>query len=384
MATTTDPSGALVAADIFQVLIVDGGGLPALPESVERNIRWLREMHPWAKHHLLGNDDIRSLLSAHFSADVLAAYDQQAPFSFRANLARYCLIYLFGGLYVDIGVRFVSALRGPGNTGLVGFRDYWLTAKHAAAVAQGVFLAKAERPELKTAIDMVVANVSARYYGAAPTDVSGPGVFARAIAHHHDGASCWFGQYLPVSPETRLKNFVFITPDGEIVALGKSGAGGDLSYLGLSGVNNYVDIWRSRRVYGEVRKAWPHDALQLKTEVGRRGADGLGYEPPAPGFVLFGPYCVLRPGRYRAVLRFVAGSTIQHCAFDVAYAEGTVRIAHISQGDGRFEDDCVTLAFELKAAQNDVECRMWTDGRDSGRFVELVIEEAREASDSAA
>ena len=378
MSTTTDASGALVAADIFQVLIVDGGGLPVMPDSVERNIRWLRETHPWAKHHLLSGDDIRGLLSAHFAVDVLAAYDQQAPFSFRANLARYCLIYLFGGLYVDIGVRFVSTLRGPRNSGLVGFRDHWQTAKHGAAVAQGVFLAKAKRPELKTAIDMVVANVSARYYGAAPTDVSGPGVFARAIAHHHDGSSCWFGQYVPVSPETRLKNFVFITPDGEIVALGKSGAGGDLSYLGLSGVNNYVDIWRSRRVYGEERQAWPHDASQLRTEVGRCGAGGLEYEPPAPGFVMFGPYCALQPGRYCATLRFAAGSTIERCAFDVAYAEGKMRIAHIPQGGGRFEDFCVTLAFELETTQNDVECRMWTDGRDSGRFVELVIEEERE------
>ena len=148
MSTTTDESGALNAADIFQILLSSEESFASPPQEVERNIRLVREAHPWARHHLLGEQDIRSVISDHFGEEVLAAYGRLAPNSFRANLARYCLLFLHGGLYVDVGIRFISALRGPPDSGLVGFRDYWASATHANAICQGLVLAKAGRPEL--------------------------------------------------------------------------------------------------------------------------------------------------------------------------------------------------------------------------------------------
>jgi hypothetical protein len=374
VATTTDETGALVAGDIFQILLCSEESFASPPEKVQRNIRLVREAHPLARHHLLGEEDIRSLLRAHFAEEVQQAFDQFTPNTFRADLARYCLLLLHGGLCVDIGVRFVSALRGPRDSELVAFRDYWASAWRGNAICPGVLLAKAGRPELKTAIDMVVANVCNRYYGVNPIDVSGPGLFARAISRHDDGERYWFGQYLPVAPETRLKNFVFLTPDGEIVALGKSGAGGDLSYLGLSAVNNYVDLWRARQVYGEVVRSWGSNAQQIKTSIGSRLEDGIHYRARSQGFILYGPYCPLPAGSYRAVLRFAEGSSVSRCAFDVAYDSGARQATRVDAGRAQFLDSCVVLPFDLDAAQSDVECRIWSEGADSGRLLELVIE----------
>jgi hypothetical protein len=376
VATTTDENGALVASDIFHILLCSEESFASPPQEVRRNIGLVCEAHPWARHHLLGKEDIRSLLRAHFAEEVLQAFDRFTPNTFRTDLARYCLLFLHGGLCADIGVRFVSALRGPRDSELVAFRDYWASAARGNAICPGVLLAKAGRPELKTAIDMVVENVRNGYYGVNPIDVSGPGLFARAIARHDDGARYWFGQYMPVARETRLKNFVFLTPDGEIVALGKSGPGGDVSYLGLTSVNNYIQLWNARQVYGETARKWDHNAPQLKTRNASRRSDGLRYEPPSRGVVFFGPYCRLPAGAYRAELRFAEGSSVSRCAFDVSYASGTKKAAQIAAGAARLEDECVAMAFDLDAPQDDVECRMWTEGSDSGGVLALVIEPA--------
>ena len=364
MATTSE-SGALIAADIFQILISDDRSDAPIPEPVERNMRLAREAHPYAHHHLLKNDDVVALLGAHFETEVLAAYERLAPFSFRCDLARYCVLLVHGGLYVDLGVRFISGLIGPRDSGLVGFRDYWHSARHGNAICNGLLLAKAGRPELKTAIDMIVANVRNRYYGATPIDISGPALLARAIARHDDGASYSFGQYFPVAPETRLRNFVFMSEEGEIVALGKSGPGGNIAYLGLAGVNDYGEIWRARRVYGETASKWPHDARELSTNVGSRQPRGIVYESSDPGFVVFGPYCTLAPGAYRAALHFEAGSTVAHCAFEVTCDVGAKQLAFVPQGQGYLESSRLVLDFQIDFTAANTECRMWTDGEDS-------------------
>ena len=374
MSSANDDPRALNVSDIFQTLILSGDMPPALPEPVARNIRLVREAHPRARHALLSDADVRSFLAAHFGADVSAAYDRLAPFSFRSDLARYALLLVHGGLYVDIGVRFVAPLSGPPDCAILAFRDYWLSTLHASGVCGGLVLARPGRPEMKTAIEMIVAHVESGYYGATPLDPTGPPVFARALAHHNDVGSYHFGQYCPVAGETQRKNLVFLTPEGEIVALGKSGPGADLSHLGLTGTNNYIDLWRARRVYGEPTRRWRFDAPQIKSRHGRRDSQGLAYQPPDAGFVVFGPYCALPKGRHRASMRFSPDSTVQACAFDILVAHGARQVVRVAQGAAALREGALTLEFTLDQDEEGVEFRMWSDGLDRGRFLEMEIE----------
>ena len=375
MSTPAEEPRALTPSDIFQTLILAGDAPEPLPSEIARNIRYVREAHPDARHHLLLDADIRSFIGAHFGAEVSAAYARLAPFAYRSDLARYCLLLVHGGLYADIGVRFVAPLIGPASAQIVAFRDYWLSTTHASGICGGLVLARVGRPEMRTAIvDLIVAHVASGFYGVTPLDPTGPPVFARALAHHNDVGAYHFGQYLPVAAETARKNLVFLTPEGDIVALGKSGPGADLTYLGLRGVNNYTDLWREGRIYNESTRRWRFDAPQLQSQIGRRDKDGLSYQAPESGFVVFGPYCALAAGTYRAAMHLSEGSTVRGCAFDVLVAHGARQVVRLSQGAAALQGGRVTLDFGLDAAEDGVEFRMWSDGVDQGRFLELSIE----------
>ena len=53
-------------------------------------------------HYLYNDDDCRAFIRDAFPPDVVAAYDLLIPTAFKADLWRYCVLYKFGGVYLDI------------------------------------------------------------------------------------------------------------------------------------------------------------------------------------------------------------------------------------------------------------------------------------------
>lgn len=48
--------------------------------------------------------DIENFLSTHFPPEVRQAYDALLPGSFKADLFRYCVLLIYGGVYADIDI----------------------------------------------------------------------------------------------------------------------------------------------------------------------------------------------------------------------------------------------------------------------------------------
>ena len=56
-------------------------------------------------HYLYNDADCRAFIQSAFPPDVVAAYDRLIPTAFKADLWRYCVLYKFGGVYLDIKYR---------------------------------------------------------------------------------------------------------------------------------------------------------------------------------------------------------------------------------------------------------------------------------------
>lgn len=73
------------------------------------------------------NKSLRDFIATTFSADVLEAYDNLRPLSYKADLGRFCLMHAFGGWYADITLRIISPLLSELPVQGIGFfRDYGL------------------------------------------------------------------------------------------------------------------------------------------------------------------------------------------------------------------------------------------------------------------
>lgn len=106
------------------------------------------------------------------------AYINLAPGAYRADLWRYIALFHFGGVYADDKLTLLRPLDAilPPNARAVLIKDF-----DDENIAQG-FIAIVPRHRLmRLAIDKVIANVEARFYGDNSLEPTGPKLFARCF-----------------------------------------------------------------------------------------------------------------------------------------------------------------------------------------------------------
>jgi hypothetical protein len=229
-----------------------------LPVKVLENIASFKSAHPDIEHRLFTGPLIRDFLSEHFGADVLFAYDSLKPYAYKADLARYCLLYHFGGVYADISCYFLKSWLPQTDPSDQGRIAVFMGGVYAPwEVTSSIFSAPARHKALAKAIDLVCANVRDRNHGSTALCPTGPVLFGKAIALTCEVGEITLGRAILVAPSSQLARRIseatigFVFGDRMIAVKRKKG-GAPQSELGVSGGNEYVKLWRARDVYAEI------------------------------------------------------------------------------------------------------------------------------------
>lgn len=351
--------------NIFHIYISDGGS--ELPAVARKCLAEVQALHPGAAQHLFDDAALRVFLAETFEPEVLAAYDLLRPFAYKADLARYCLIYARGGLYADLTSLFVRPLPvGDGTRPVL----LCCPGEEGNRIANTIFYAPAGRPEFKAAIDSVVAHCGRRFYGANPLCPTGPQMLGDAVRSAGPADDIAYGEALYVSPGYR--NACFLDPAGDLFAVRLKRDGGDLAGAGFAGVNNYNDFWHERRVYGETDMVWEAGDPQLRCAAAEPAEGVIRIAPGRAGCQTFGPYVRLAAGRYEAVFAFAPQSLTGRLTADITTGCGAATLAafNVECAPGRDE---IRLAFQLDTKTDDVEVRLFSAGNLQGDLTRLTI-----------
>src|SRR5258706_11233112 len=104
---------------VSQIFISDDNGpLPPLLESMTLSVR---TSFSSALYNLYDRKLLRNFITENFQTDVLIAYEKLRPYSFKADLGRYCILYKNGGWYFDIAVRCQSFVSVPSHVDAIFF-----------------------------------------------------------------------------------------------------------------------------------------------------------------------------------------------------------------------------------------------------------------------
>ncbi len=79
-----------------------------LPPKMKETVEELKINNPEFKHYLYDDVMCRDFIKEHFSKDVLYAFDKLKPGAYKADLFRYCILYINGGIYLDIKYKCVN------------------------------------------------------------------------------------------------------------------------------------------------------------------------------------------------------------------------------------------------------------------------------------
>lgn len=237
--------------DVHQILFTDPG-VPEPKGYVAHAMQSVREAFPTGRYTCWGLPEATALIDAHFGRKVLRAFECLRPYAYKADLFKYCLLYVHGGWYADVGTRVLQQpMQAPFATSsspprLVVFRGTGLwDAAWACSIS---FLYASPGHEIfPTAIEEVVDNCRHQRYGANPLSVTMT-AFGRAIAIHNVRERIEVGLIVDAEgkPYERAHQLGEL---GHVAARKPRLHAGDMAGIGVEGTNNYARMWEDRQVY---------------------------------------------------------------------------------------------------------------------------------------
>lgn len=144
-----------------------------LPRKMKECVDDLKRKHLDFEYLFFDDDECREFIQTNFDEEILYAFDTLIPGAFKADLWRYCVLYIHGGVYLDIKYNTCASFTlHPFLDKEYYVRD--LPTFGLNGVYNAFMVCTPGNPMLLQAIHQVVENVKNRYYGRSPLDVSGP------------------------------------------------------------------------------------------------------------------------------------------------------------------------------------------------------------------
>lgn len=219
--------------------------------------KWI-DMNPDYTFVWYTNKQCDSFMQTYYPGLINDAYNKLKPGAYKADLWRLCMLYRYGGMYVDAyatpKLSIDKMLAGCYNTDGYQFISVLDSSFSGSGIHNGVIVSEKGHPFLKQAIDDIVENVKSEYYGNSPLDITGPIALSRSInkvlktrgkskpGHNYHGILSYYLYSLSYGPNQNVyKN--------NQVILSKYFSFMYYLYRKIFLPGNYTKLWKTRNVY---------------------------------------------------------------------------------------------------------------------------------------
>lgn len=140
-----------------------------------------KKHNPDYEHILYDNDMCRDFIANNFDADVLYTYDKINPGAFKADLWRCCILYKYGGFYVDVDTLCFNSINNFVTNPNVEFiiPTVLSSCKHKHCLFNGFIGTIPNNPILLQCITQIVHNVKHNITPSFNLDICGPGLIGQ-------------------------------------------------------------------------------------------------------------------------------------------------------------------------------------------------------------
>lgn len=143
-----------------------------LPTNMNNCVNLLKKQNPEFNFYLYDDDMCREFIKSFFHEDILWAFDKLKPGAYKADLWRYCILYIKGGIYLDIKFKCIDNFRLIELTE----QEYWVKdrKKDIDGIYQALMVTFPRNDILWKAIQEIVINCKNNSYSFNSLAVSGP------------------------------------------------------------------------------------------------------------------------------------------------------------------------------------------------------------------
>jgi mannosyltransferase OCH1-like enzyme len=211
-----------------------------LPPLMRENYNFFVESNPKITFHLYDEEDCREFIKNNFEPDVLEAYNSLIPCSYKSDLWRFCVLYINGGIYMDIKYRCVNNFKFIALTEKEHFiRDYGGTRTHT-----GLIVTLPQNEIMRKCIYQIVENVKHKYFGNDPLYPTGPNLLGRYFSQEEKN---YMEMYHDVSKiENKLNKSYLVKVDRIILRFYDNYREEQSKFQNLK---HYSQLWEEKSIY---------------------------------------------------------------------------------------------------------------------------------------
>lgn len=148
-----------------------------LPTNMAKTVIKIKKLNPRFTYYLFDDTDCEKFIGNHFKPDVLDAYRSLIPGAYKADLWRYCVLFIKGGIYLDIkykphnNFRFINLME----------QEHFCLDIDGSNIYNAVIICNKGNKSCLKSIRQIVKHVQTKFYGGSSLDITGPGLLARCI-----------------------------------------------------------------------------------------------------------------------------------------------------------------------------------------------------------
>lgn len=153
-----------------------------LSPDMENAIKKLKDANHAFEHKLFDDDDCREFIAKHYPKQIVWAYDKLIPGAYKADLWRYCILYIHGGIYLDIkyvpvdGFSFEEIIDKEHLC-----KDRPVFFENGNGIYNAIIITQKGNRYLEKAINKIWYNCFFNNYNVSALHITGPGLLSEIV-----------------------------------------------------------------------------------------------------------------------------------------------------------------------------------------------------------
>lgn len=211
-----------------------------LPPLMKNNYEKLIQDNPEFNVYLYDECDCREFIQTYFPVDVLNAYNALIPCSYKSDLWRFCVLYINGGVYLDIKYQCKNNFKFIALTE----KEYFVRDIPEKHTYTALIITLPKNEILLKCINQIVKNVNNKFYGNTSLDPTGPGLLGSFFSNDEISAFEIYHQGSVI--EHKLKEY-YMVYKGSIILSNFEGYREEQSLFQKN--KYYTLLWEDKNIY---------------------------------------------------------------------------------------------------------------------------------------
>jgi mannosyltransferase OCH1-like enzyme len=211
-----------------------------LPPLMRENFNYIVESNPLISFHLFDEYDCHEFIQKNFEPDVLEAYDRLIPCSYKSDLWRYCVLYINGGIYMDIKYRCKNNFKFISLTE----KEYFVRDKNPSATYTALIVTLPNNKIMYNCIRKIVENVNNKCYTEDCLNVTGPGLLGSFFTQEEKNVMEMYHDFTCL--DNKINKFYIVKENTIILEIYENYREEQSKYQKNK---HYGDLWREKNIF---------------------------------------------------------------------------------------------------------------------------------------